>query len=344
VEAAVSTILDPRRIEGEIARIRERESNPYVSGIKTNLFNLVIYRGPRGGTEDPAAAALQSLLGKRPARIITLEAGGGEETGVTVAGRCFPDKRNRGVCFEEIGIQGSEDSPAMDCGSWSPLLIRDLPVFMWWLGSLSPLPGMLLSAADLIDKLIIDSSASGGQPLVTFSRLALIREKTRGVMGVSDLAWRRTFPLRMNVARLFNPPESRGRLSVVNAVELRGGEDPEALLFFLWLASRLGWTTGPGRGGLPSFRGPGGSPVRAVHSAAAHIAQGFRAAFSFGDGGAGLEVSCGADGCSSGQSAKSAWRPLDDGEALLQEVDDLKQDPLFLDAISAAAAAEGGGA
>ena len=44
LEETVSALLDPRAIEQEIARIREKESNPYSSGTKTNLFTLLIFR------------------------------------------------------------------------------------------------------------------------------------------------------------------------------------------------------------------------------------------------------------------------------------------------------------
>ena len=61
VEAPVSTVLDPRSIEREIARIRERESNPYSSGVKTNLFTLVIFREQRGREKDRSPCPIASV-------------------------------------------------------------------------------------------------------------------------------------------------------------------------------------------------------------------------------------------------------------------------------------------
>ena len=77
MEAAVSGALDPRVIEEEIARIREKESNPYSSGTKTNIFTLLIFRAEglrRAGRRRSRGRVLQFLLGKRPARIITIRA------------------------------------------------------------------------------------------------------------------------------------------------------------------------------------------------------------------------------------------------------------------------------
>ncbi|HVP17877.1 MAG TPA: glucose-6-phosphate dehydrogenase assembly protein OpcA, partial [Spirochaetia bacterium] len=163
MEAAVSGVLDPRSIEREIARIRERESNPYSSGVKTNLFTLVIFRRPGGRSGgDPLDSALQYMLGRRPARIITIDRVESAKTDVMVSGRCFPDRRNRGVCFEEVRIESGNDGLGEDPGAWAPLLIRDLPVFAWWpdslAGSNDSWQRTILSAASLVDKLIVDSA------------------------------------------------------------------------------------------------------------------------------------------------------------------------------------------
>jgi hypothetical protein len=161
-------------------------------------------------------------------------------------------------------------------------------------------------------------------------------------MALSDLGWRRTFPLRVHVARLFNPPEARERLGSIRAVSLDGGSRAEALLFALWLAARLGWRVGPSGGPLPAFTSPSGDPLGITHAGEGDLTSGFRVGFSFGDRGTPLEIQCGADGCVSGPSGRSAYRPVGEGEALLEEVDSLKQDGLFLEVVAAAAAGKRG--
>ncbi|HUI72244.1 MAG TPA: glucose-6-phosphate dehydrogenase assembly protein OpcA, partial [Spirochaetia bacterium] len=250
----MSTILDPRSIEREIARIRERESNPYSSGVKTNLFTLVIFRkANEPGTGDPISSALQYMLGRRPARIITIGQGDSAETDVIVSGRCFPDRRNRGVCFEEVAIENGADGRGQDPGAWAPLLIRDLPVFAWWPDGLSgsgdSWQAPILAAASLIDKLIVDSgntpddSAAAGEALR--SMLAL-REKAGGSFFLSDFAWRRSRVLRELTARAFDQPENRPRLAEIRSVSLDGGTRADGLLFFSWLSVRLGWAPASG--------------------------------------------------------------------------------------------------
>ncbi len=401
--------LDPRTIEAEIARIRERESNPYLTGIRTTLFNLVIVRAdgnsalgrgstpalgrglparearlpsegstprapeahttihsarrtpegqgstlPEGRTPalgrgstpakgiaaDPVSPVLDSLLGKRPARIITIEDGGKERTSVFLSGRCFPDARNRGVCFEEIRIMSGADGLGMDTGTWFPLVIRDLPVFLWWLGPLSPLPPLILAASQIVDKLIVDTSycsLPGEDPLPIFKELSLVPQKTRGAMKVSDLAWKRTRVLRECAARLFNPEAARARLSSISRIFLSGCSRAEALLYFAWLASRLEWKAALETRGA-AFTDAAGNRIEAVHEGEAPLFAGFKTAISFSDGGGDLEVSCAGNGCVESGDMKSACRFAEEGEALTEEVDGLEQDAALMDACAAAAA------
>lgn len=315
----MSTTLDPRAIEREIGRIRERESNPYSSGVKTNLFNLVIFAGQGEAGAPAAAPSLQHLLGKRAARIITVDREeAGQSAGAVVSGRCFPDARSRGVCFEEIRIVG--DEPTTDIGAWAPLLIREIPVYAWALGrptkeSLAP----VLEAAEFIDKLIVDSSTgqSRASAWQAIRALGSFRSAARRSVVVADFAWRRTHALRVRTARAFDPPEARARLAEIREVSVAGLPHAEGALFYLWLASRMGWL--PGKG--PTLREPAIEERAPAPWAPVELC--FR-------GGEPLALDA---------------RPATDGEILLAEVDSLPQDALLEDALALAnARAPGEGA
>jgi glucose-6-phosphate dehydrogenase assembly protein OpcA len=60
---------------------------------------------------------------------------------------------------------------------------------------------------------------------------------------VVDLAWLRSTPWRERIAASFDPPQWRPELSKISGVTIRHHPESEAagLLFFGWLASRLGW-------------------------------------------------------------------------------------------------------
>jgi len=317
----VSALLNPRVIEQEIARIREKESNPYSSGTKTNLFTLVIFRQEGAvppGQIDPAETALQFMLGKRPARIITITRARAPQTEVWVSGRCFPDKRNRGVCFEEVRVESGDDGVGVDPGAWAPLLIRDLPVFAWIPDGLgkdeSIWEAALLKAAGLIDKLLVDCArlGSGSSGL---SALRTLKERTAGAFLLSDFSWRRSRILREQTARAFDPPSMRPLLASVQSVRLYGASEFEASLFFLWLRVRLG------------------RQFLVEHAAAGALAEGFRVTFKLA-GAPELDIGCTKGGCLSRGEEKGAYRFPSDGEILLEEVDTLSRDPVFVEVLA----------
>ena len=132
------------------------------------------------------------------------------------SGRCFPDRRNRGVCFEEVRIESGADGLGKDPGAWAPLLIRDLPVFAWWPDSLNgsddSWQAPILDASSLIDKLIVDSGSAPDHERAVFATarsLLALKEKAGGAFFTSDFAWRRSRVLRELTARAFDQPETR---------------------------------------------------------------------------------------------------------------------------------------
>jgi hypothetical protein len=324
----VSVVLDPRVIEEEIARIREKESNPYSPGTKTNIFTLVVFRAegaPEPGAPDHVETVLQYLLGKRPARIITIRRAQSPKTEAWVSGRCFPDRRNRGVCFEEVRIESGDDGVGADPGAWAPLVIRDLPVFAWMPDSLEDAAvkwtPALSGSTGLIDKLLVDSSRSPGQETAVMRALQELRDATAGGFLVSDFAWRRGRVLREQSARAFDPAEMRPLLASVTAVRLYGGSRMEAWLYFQWLDARLGRS------------------VEAEHAWEGPLTEGFRLTFTI-NGAPAVDIGCTRGGCLSRGAEKGAYRFPSDGEILLEEVDTLSRDAVFGEVLSGARRAE----
>jgi glucose-6-phosphate dehydrogenase assembly protein OpcA len=339
VAAPVSTPLDPRRIEAEIARVRERESTGFGGGAKANLFNLVV--ATPGSAPGPMVdAALGALLGRRPARIIRLAAPGDAATGsaaAIVSGHCSPGTLDRGVCLEEIEVSAGRDPLGEGAGAWAPLLARDIPTFLWIAGSWTP-ADLALEACTHADKLILDGSLAD-EPAVGLAALHRLREATRGRLAVADLAWSRTLALRVQAARAFDAPAARVSLGSITSVGVVGGTPAEALLFFLWLATRLDWRLLPGGpGGAHRFSDPGGAEVTARHERPAPLARGVRLSFVV-RGGAVVDVACSEDGCAAIGEDRGPWRVTDDGELLLAEVDTPHQDVLLAGVLAMAGAA-----
>jgi hypothetical protein len=263
--------------------------------------------------------SLQYLLGKRPARIITIRRARSAQTEVWVSGRCFPDRRNRGVCFEEVHIESGDDGVGADPGAWSPLVIRDLPVFAWMPDNFqeeaTDWTPALRGSAGLIDKLLVDSSRSDGQEAATMRALQDLRESAADGFHVSDFAWRRGKVLREQSARAFDPAEMRPLLPSVKAVRLYGGSKMEAWLYFQWLDARLG------------------RHVEAEHALEGPLTEGFRLTFTI-EGVPEVDIGCTRGGCLSRGEEKGAYRFPSDGEILLEEVDTLSRDSVFSEVLS----------
>jgi hypothetical protein len=317
----VSSVLDPRVIEEEIARIREKESNPYSSGTKTYIFTLLVFRSdaPGPGQPDHVETALQFLLGKRPARIITIRRSTSPQTEAWVSGRCFPNRRNRGVCFEEVHIESGDDGVGADPGAWSPLVIRELPVFAWMPDTLQKESAdwtpTLRGSAGLIDKLLVDSSHGDGAEADSLRALQGLRDAVADGFLVSDFAWRRGKVLREQSARVFDPAEMRPLLPSVKSVRLYGGSRMEAWLYFKWLGTRLG------------------RDIPADHAWEGPLTEGFRLTFTI-DGAPAVDIGCTKGGCLSRGEEKGGYRFPNDGEILLEEVDTLSRDAVFSEVLS----------
>ena len=149
----------------------------------------------------------------------------------------------------------------------------------------------------------------------SLTALRMVREKTAGAFQLSDFSWRRGRILREQTARAFDPPEMRPLLAAIQSVRMYGGSEFESSLFFLWLHVRLG----------KDF------PVE--HAAAGPLAEGFRVTFKI-DGAADVDIGCTKGGCLSRGEEKGAYRFPTDGEILLEEVDTLTRDPVFVEVLA----------
>ena len=157
------------------------------------------------------------------------------------------------VCAEQITVH-VEGPPAGHLESLAgPLLIPDLPVFLWYPGAFSPGMPPFESMVALADRLVIDTAATGDQALCLREMAVMLEGE--GIPEVGDLQWVGLSPWRTLIAELFSPPERARELEEIRHVEVLHNPDGEsrALLLVGWLASSLGWRpqrasrTGEGR-------------------------------------------------------------------------------------------------
>ncbi len=326
----MKSYADPLAVEQQLRRIQQ-EVSP--NEARTNLFNLVVYID--GHDEVQLMDALNYLHGKRPARVIVVRRNAGGETRTDVTARCVTDKDDKVLCIQEILISSGDDGAGEVPETWTPLLIREIPVFVWWLSSLdkAPLPELF---DDIADRVFIDSSlADNGLEL-----LANLAARHSGFKTpVTDFSWSRVAPLLKLTAHAFNAAEQRPLLAELASVTTEGGQPAEVALYFQWLKTKLAWSGSCCQAGKPwSLTDESGLPVALLHKAPAPLEKGFFVTFQtrsgmvfrLRDSHQGFAV---VDGSGLAEYT-SVFRYRNTGETLLTEVDRNASDRLFLELLS----------
>jgi glucose-6-phosphate dehydrogenase assembly protein OpcA len=254
--------MSVEQIERELGQLRMNEDGTL--GLRASVLNLMVVTD-EGSAED-ITQSVSNIAGQYPSRAIVLISDPEEgETNLEVQLSAFCSVRGGGgaqVCAEQITIH-AEGPPAKHLESLAgPLLISDLPVFLWYPGPFSPSSPEFPGMATLADRIIIDSAAAGDCELSLREIAELLESPETPAIG--DLQWVQLSPWRALVAELFSSPERTGELERLRQVEILHAPDGEcrALLFVGWLASTLGWSlddaTRTGDGHEVRFAGPSG--------------------------------------------------------------------------------------
>jgi len=243
-------------LERELARLRRVQSAHARESVRpiarASVLNLIVY-ADREEHARRAARSISDLALRHPSRAIVVLADRGQEREHSErriemhCQRPVPDGA-RQVCYEQILVRASGDVDDRLASAVIPLLVPDLPVFLWWTGT-PPIGSR--SFGDLLrltDRLIVDS-ADFARPEVTLPTIARISETAHGRFGLTDLNWTRLTPWREIATAFFDVPSWRLFLDGITglrvgfAVDMDGRDihPSQALLFVGWLASRLGW-------------------------------------------------------------------------------------------------------
>jgi glucose-6-phosphate dehydrogenase assembly protein OpcA len=242
-------------LERELTRLRRAQSaharelgRPIA---RASVLNLIVY-AEREEHARRAARSISDLALRHPSRAIVVVADRGVRDGIEkkIEMHCrLPIADGaRLVCYEQILVRAHGDVDDRLASALIPLLVPDLPVFLWWTGT-PPLGTR--SFGDLVrlaDRLIVDS-ADFARPELTLPVIARISDEARGRFGLTDLNWTRLTPWREIATSFFDVPAWRLFLDGITgirvgfAVDMDGRDihPSQALLFVGWLASRLGW-------------------------------------------------------------------------------------------------------
>jgi glucose-6-phosphate dehydrogenase assembly protein OpcA len=253
-QVPVAKGVDAARLEKELARMWAEMSAPKGDGqpagvVRACALNLVVYVA--GREECPEVNdLLEEIVERHPCRavlIVANRAATQPRLEAFVSTRCqLTPRGSKQVCGEQVTIEA--DGPVVETASTAvaPLLVPDVPVFLWWKDIPHRQDKLFDRLAEMADRVVIDS-ASFDQPHKDVLRLAAILK--RGRLRLSDLNWGRLTSWRSLVASFWDVSDYRESLAQIVKVEIEydppdSSHDeiaPKALLALGWIASCLGW-------------------------------------------------------------------------------------------------------
>ena len=255
-----------QRVLRELA-VPSEHGRPAHPPSRASVLNLVVHADEEGEA-DRASEAMASLAIRHPSRTLLLETAADAPTDgldASIRTQCAraPDGQ-RHLCFEAICLTARGATALHLASVVEPLLMSNLPAYLWWLGrppsSHEPLLG-------LCDRLIVDS-AEFPDALVGLAALDACTVAGDKPPELGDLGWRRMAPWCQLLAQFFDPPDARPyqrrirRVAVDYAATPGGVVSAAPLLLIGWLAARLDWepeTANTARGALDAQFAP--SPI-----------------------------------------------------------------------------------
>nr|BAL55132.1 hypothetical conserved protein [uncultured Acidobacteriota bacterium] len=242
-------------IEQELQRLWRTAAEP-VEGesqlpvLRACALNLVVYSADPGRISE-IEAVIPQLIPEHPLRAIVMsvdESGGESRVDAWISAHCVqPVPEGKQICCEQIRLDVRGEPISGLSRLVVPILVPDVPVFLWWCGAPPLGSERLEDFLGIADRVIFDSTELEN-PSVDFPRLARLIVSREANSAFSDVVWIRLTFWRHVVARLFDSPLTRPSLSrlkrvVIGYAEERDAYAPssQALLMAGWLASRLMW-------------------------------------------------------------------------------------------------------
>ena len=297
-EIPAAPALDPQAVEcalGKLWRVSapsgspsgrtEPETGDEQAVMRARVANLIVFV-PVDSLISEVNETLAVLTTSEPCRALVLSGdreAPDRDIEASVSALCRAQSRGRRqVCCEVITLVARGRYAVELPSAAIPLLVSDLPVFLWWRGALDPRDKLFSILTKPVDRVIIDTAACRSPYEDVKALFALMSSGSELQAAISDLNWARLTSWRALLASFFDAADRREALEQINHVqidyssgpesevrdqksevrdqrsevrdqgpEVRGqGKQsvspqvaPQALLIAGWLASRLGWSS-----------------------------------------------------------------------------------------------------
>jgi glucose-6-phosphate dehydrogenase assembly protein OpcA len=247
--------IDVAAIERELTALWQQasEDDDQAGVIRSSILNLLVFV-PEASEASRVDDILTEITAAHPSRAVLMLVD--RETSVSmlkaeVTSRCtLPTGSSKQVCCEQVTITAAGSGVTELPSTLAPLLLSDLPVYLWW----RAVPriedkALFRKLADISDRVIIDSSLFN-QPHRDIASMATVLRDTPRWTAISDLNWARLTAWRALLAGFYDVREYRPLLDQLDHVVIEyappsidtSAISPRALLLGGWLTSRLGLT------------------------------------------------------------------------------------------------------
>jgi glucose-6-phosphate dehydrogenase assembly protein OpcA len=243
----------PAAVERELQTLWREESDarkqaaPAAKPLGRSLLHTLVIFAPDTTSAESASAVIGDLTQHQPSRSILLlgsAPGEANDLDAAVTLHCVgPIDGHDTICCEQVTFAAHNAAAQRRLpGAVLPLLLTDVPSFLWWTRGNPFNHPVLRGLEPAVDRLIIDSlSFTAPEPELAAVATAIADPGFRPV--ISDLSWARLAPWRYQLAQIFDPVSRRQYLNrcVRARLSYYAGTPTLAWLFGGWLASSLGW-------------------------------------------------------------------------------------------------------
>lgn len=247
-EFSTTGVVDVHEIEEELARVRWKQrrvgegdaAEHAAAEARANVLNLIAVV-ESDGEVNAVSRVLDGLSVHHPSRTLLLLAQP-DRSALKLEAQVSTQTRQdsgRTVTSERVFLHAHGHMARHLASLVTPLLIRDLPVMLWWPKRPHFGSELFRELADLCDRLVVDTE--DGFEDRDLVHLLEVARRRRARCAIGDFSWARLMPWRHLAAQFFDVAANRERLAYAHGVSVTCGEGRtiQARLLGGWVRSRL---------------------------------------------------------------------------------------------------------
>lgn len=208
---------------------------------KASLINFAIYSEEEGSIIKNYSA-VEQITREHSCRAILMELdrdGGNPQIRAWITAHCNLSGGKKAVCCEQVAFLVQGYQPGIIRHTLFSHLDGDLPLVVWWQGNLSESFRERFYAN--VDRFLFDSS-DWKEPKEEYLKIVQAISESKGLV-VQDLAWTRSFHMRLAFAGMVDQPEVLNHLHEIKEIKIGASLSGRttAIQLVAWISVSLGY-------------------------------------------------------------------------------------------------------